>query len=389
MREYTKLLCKKIIKRKSNVILILTSLCILGIVLVLNVSMQSEFRDKLIRQIEVFDEEIKYKTNMLTAISGDSDKYSLYQASIEGNETFKKDYKDLVTFYDAKEWDAFYEKYRSIIKEETQIFENSRGDSEDTAFKSAFESYDKELAHIDYLDEHDLPYDDLNFPIAGLSFLTSMSQTALPILVLICCIYILSQVFTIDYYEHIDVSETLPMGRKKKELTKVLVGIGFSIFIYLLVLITTLVVSICISSTTGFDYPFMIQDGITKAWKAVSLLSLFPKWFALGILFYICVSLLIYLVSKLIKDEVPLFLSTICVILTLAYLPSMSSLLMPIAQYLPTTYLRLVKIVSGSIANQYSNDQITFMCGVLVLSVSIFALGIITYICMNRKQQKR
>lgn len=385
MREYACFLWKRMLKRKSNLLILLVCVGFLATILVLNYNMRSEFRYKLESKIETLDNAVRQNTNMLSEVSKDSDEYEIYQGTIQLNETFKKDYEALISLYDIAAWDLFYEKYLNVLEAESQIIKTSIGDTNTNSFDQLSNANRNQIAYIGYLYEHELAYENPDYPIFALSFITSISRVILPILVFICCVYMIAQLFTIDNFDHIDISGIFPIARRKKELTKLILGICICISIYLLMLLTMFLLSFFLTFHTGLEYPILIQEGISD-WSTVGLLVLFPKWFILGIVFYLCTCVSTYLVSKIIKEETPLFFSMLCVSISLAYLPSIAGMLMPIAHYLPTTYLKFVDVVSGTLANTYGNAQITCSSGMLVLSIFLL-LELMAIGFLNRKKR--
>lgn len=385
MKDYACFLWKRIRKRKSNLFVVLISVGILGAVLVLNFNMRSEFRDRLEGEIESFgNAQIEY-AELLLEVPEDSLEYELYQASIETNKDFQEAYEKLLELYDARAWDDFYKTYKSVLHEEAQIVMNSKGEEEDTSFVRMLDDKQADIAYITYLDAHDLTYENRGYPMYGLSFLTWISRNVLPILALICIVYILAQLFTMDQHAHINTSELLPMDHRKKEGTKLLLGMGIALFVFLFLLVTIFIFSACLTQEMGMNYPILIQDDVTKIWHAISLLSVLPQWVALGLLYYSCGSLTVYLLSKIIKQEAALFLGSLCILIGFAFLPSIAGMLMPIAHNLPTTYLKLVDVVSGTLANDYGNMQITFSSGMLVLGIFLL-LELMAVGFLNRKK---
>lgn len=368
-KDYACFLWKRIWKRKSNLLVILISVGILGAVLVLNFNMRSEFRDRLESEIESFGEAQLEYAELMLEVPEDSLEYELYQSSIEANKDFQKAYEKLLELYDAKAWDAFYEMYKSVLNEEAQIVMNSKGEEEDAAFDRMLDDKLADIAYITYLDAHDLVYENRGYPMYGLSFLTWISRNVLPILALICTVYILAQLFTMDQHAPINTSELLPMHHRKREWTKLLLGMGIAWFVFLFLLVTTFAFSACLTQEMGMNYPILIQDDVTKIWHALSLLSVLPQWVVLGLLYYLCGSLMVYLLSKVIKQEAALFLGSLCILIGFAFLPSIAGMLMPIAHNLATTYLKLVDVISGTLASDYGNTQITFSSGMLVLGI--------------------
>lgn len=355
MIEYAKFLSTRILNKKSNQYLILAAIAVLLFILVMNIRMQDTLRENLTSQIELTkDEQGEYY------------------------ETERKIYNEMITAYDNKEWSFLYEKYQEVLEERIQVNEGLINPSMDDDTLSI--GMDKRvLTYITYLNDHHLTYTDLDYPIIGLSFITFVSEYISPILILICCIFILAQVFTMDYSKSIDISNLMPMGRRKTFLVKMATGLVTSALIFTLILGIAFLFASIINFNTGINYPIIIKDTATNVWQAVPLTAFLIEWLLLGILFYAASCVFTYFLSLFIKEEGPLFFTSLCIILGIAYLPTFIPDLTKIAHCLPTTYMNFVSVSTGQLASQYGNMSISFTTGLQVLSNFIVVIFILCF----------
>lgn len=372
MLTYAKFLSKRILCRKSNIIMAVCSVLIVLVFLIMNNNTQGEFKDMLKTQIETDTKAIENTKSLLSGAAKDSKAYSLYKKDIQDNESNIEAYTHILAYVEHEDWPMVYDTYRNVLKKQISITEDTANISggNDSSLQDMSAYMKKQLTYITYLKEHNLIYENPDFPVYGLSFTTSMSQTILPVMITIFCIYISAQIFTLDYAKNMDISLLYPMKRTSVFLTKVMVSIGFSLSIYLLLSSFTFISAALYSSNAGLEYPVILQnkDGM---WSAVSTLALCKDWFLLGILYCMSLSVFTYLISLLIKEDVYLLLIVLCLVLGLAYLPSIIENLKAVAHILPTTYMNYVNVANGSISAKYFNTAVTTSTGTGILTISI------------------
>lgn len=381
MIEYAKFLVKRTLSRKSNIYLILASIIVLLFILVMNIRNQDMLVTSFTELIETNNTEIDAYSEKLSALEKNSEEYIRHENHIQFLQSNNQSYNKMIEDYNKEDWNSFYKEYKMNLQQELQITENSMSTAEnDTSFNDMTSYSHKQIQYIDYLDAHNLAYENIGFPVIGLSFITYVSGLISPILILLCCIFIITQIFTMDYAKSIDISNLFPIGRKKAFIVKTIVGIGISTLIFILILGITFLISSLINFNTGFQYPIMIQDAATNTWQAIPLTTYLKDWLLLGIVFYAGASFFTYLLSLFIKEEGPLFFTSLCIILGIAYLPMFLPEMTKIAHYLPTTYMNFVSVSTGELAMRYSNMDISFTTGIQILSLFIFVIFILSFI---------
>ena len=191
MIHYATFLSKRILHRKSNIWMMLVTMLIVIIFIVMNIRSQGETRDAFVSQINL-------ESQM------DMDNIELYSPS----------YEKLLEYYDEENWPMFYTEYDTILQGHKEVVENTItvSSGEGALLDRGLVSFiDKQIKHITYLKEHNLVYENLDFPILGVSFTTFMSYRILPVMITLYCIYILTQVFAIDYVKGADISCLFPI----------------------------------------------------------------------------------------------------------------------------------------------------------------------------------
>lgn len=378
MNEYAKFLVKRIIHRKSNLILIFGVMILISVFLVMNINSQNELQDVIVNQIKLDYELIETNQKRMIGLLKDSEEFVMYKCSIEEANLRIQSYETALNDYQEKEWINFYNSYISILEQQKQINEDTLKivGEDDLAQKGMLDYLDKQLEYIKYLKENQLDYQNLDYPIFGLSFTTSLFQIFLPVIITISCIYILIQIFMFSNLKGIDIDDVLPIGKKRIVLVKNILGVGVSLSIYMFIILFTFILATLFTHNIGFEYPILLQNQSDGTWYAVKAISLFKDWCIIGLLFYINLSLFTYILSLFLKEEGTLLLTILCFVLGLAYLPNVIEFLRGFAHILPTTYMSLVNVVIGDTALLLNNNNISTLFGILVLLICFLLQGI-------------
>lgn len=380
MIEYAKFILKRILKRKSNIVLIISVILILLCVLVLNMNTQ-RLSDNLINQKQIYEEFILDYNHKLSTVPKNSEEYETMLNERSFYETLLESNQSILNAYENEDWKTFYPLYIEELNMMNELRVNAMDESQIQEVIKGGENF-RQLAYVTYLKDHDLSYMDEEFPVFGLNFMTSVSDIIAPVLILICCVYILSQVFTLDYKKDIDLSTLLPLKRKSVFLTKFFIGIMISIIVFLTITGSAFFLASLCNFSMGFSYPFIIYT--SGVWIASSMASYVLSWLLLGTVFFIFTGAFTYVLSFIIKEDITLFITALFIILCLSYLPMLIRESVQIMQYLPTTYLNYLSITTGRYAEVYANANINFTYGLFILfsyTVLFFITGLIkTYI---------
>lgn len=388
MLNYAEYLIKKITKRKSNYIILATCMIIISLFVMTNMELTDTFKENIESQIRQNEKDIKYNQKQLSMTKEDesNEAYMMYQLNLENALEDKASNELLLKYFNHKNWDKLYETYDEILEKEKNKLSNIHvPDGSDAGIENMLNSKNKEHIYIKYLSKHHLDYEDMDSPIFGFTFLTHLSQMVLPVIITICCIYLLVQLFLSDDLKQFNIGNLLPLGKNKVFITKLMVGLGITIFTYILLSLFTFLIATILNFNSGLEYPVMIQKAGSETWYIVKSTTIFKDWFILGLLYFINVCLFICVLSLFIKDDGALFLVGVCVILGFAYLPNIVPNLTRYAHLYPTTYLNYVGVITNSISNKYQNIKISMNTGLSVLTISMSIQFIICFILNNTK----
>lgn len=366
MLDYIRFISLRLIKRKSNLYLMVLMLLIICALHIMNNQNQNMFYQILCDEMKT-SEDMKDKYN--AEVKNNPSNKHLQQTLLHLDEELKI-YQDTLSAYNDNDWNTVYDNYIDLLETRLDVAEISQLDDE------AKVATKKSLEYFKYLNKNKLVYENLEYPIYGVSFTTFIARLVLPILVIIYLSYVGSQIVTFDMYKHLDISVLLPMGKMKRTLSKCILLTGLSIMVYLGLILFSFIFSSLMTLNLGLDYPIMIKNG---NWMVISSLKLFPSWFGLGLLSVINLALFTYLLSRVIKDAGLLMVCIIGIVFCFMYLPSMLGLLNPFLHFVPTTYFKFVEVVTNGLGNK----NISIQTGYIVLSMSMLIQAIL--ITMNTK----
>lgn len=378
--SYIKFISKRVFYRKSNIILILLTIGISSIFLFMNLGNQSLLKKTMEQQIVTNNESIETNAAQLSKYQKDSEEYGINKQQIEELQSENEEYKELLINIENENWAEVYNTYPKILEKYKEI--SAQSNVEDIA-----QNQQNQITFFMYLKEHDLKYENPEFPIYGLSFITSLAKIILPIIITACCIYLLSQFYTLEYVKGLDISILYPFNRRKTFITKIVLGIVFSVAMYCVILLSIFLIATLFTGNAGLQQPIMMQNA-KGVWYAVSMISMFKEWFMIGILFSVNLSIFMYILSYFIREDMFVLIVALLLILGLAYLPTFVGGIAQYSHLLPTTYMNSVSVADGSLAQQYSDLNITVSSGMQILSVSII-IQVIGCVILNNSHKIR
>lgn len=392
MLEYAKFLCKRILRIKSNMIMVISIMVIVAVCFVMNIKTQERFPEMLKSQIHTDMEQMDLYQSKLKNAPQNSEEYESYVATIQYAQTSIKIYQQLLDDVHHGNWSKVYSEYSDVLESRIALLKNNMSEENEEADKDEISNSFQQLTYIRYLKEHHLDYEEQDFPIYGLSFTTSIAQFILPPLITIACVYLLAQLFTMDYAKNLDISTLYPLSRGKILSTKLLIGMGISILIFTLIVLFSFLLATLFNLNAGWQYPILMREQSTGLWGTITTFTLLKEWLPLGILFCVCLTLFTYIVSLFIREDVYLLLLVLGIVLGISYMPMLIGEMKAIAHILPTTYMNFVNVAKGSVAKQYMNADITTTTGMRVLGISIliqFVICVLYTVIGQPKKKKR
>ncbi|MBW1606318.1 hypothetical protein [Lactobacillus sp. Sy-1] len=209
-----------------------------------------------------------------------------------------------------------------------------------------------------------------NYPTHNLTFTNWINNVLMPISISILMIFVLGRLFTSKFYGSINKSKLIPINSNKESILEIIIGgIGFSLY-YLIVNLFNFIISSVIVGATRLDYPFFTN--VNGIMKYVPTISIFGKALFLQVLIIFFMTSFIYLISLICKKTLSTIITSIALIIILSASTHIFNFLKAIAEFLPTTYIDNIGIISGN--SLHLSNRIGLTDGVIVLLISILVI---------------
>ena len=381
---YIDFLIKKILKRKQNVIMVFICFFVIVFIYVMNINSQKILRDSLASQIKMSEKAINDKTKIMESNDVDDSSIQSLQKEIDEINTTKKRYRDLIKYYENKEWDKFYDSYLNELNSQKKVIQQTQEISEKDTNKNEYlemiEATDKQMNIINHYRKNNLNYENSDYPIYGITFTLYLFKTVFPILLTAVSIYLLSQVFTFDYVENMDRSKLLSLTPIEKTVSKIIAGCIIVLGIFTICTLISVLIATFVTKNIGNDYPIMVLvDNHLTCKKAITV---FVKVMCMYIFYMIFIILLSYIMSLLIRDSLTLLLILLCMTIGCAYLPNILSVIKPFSHLFPFIYVNALLVIDGSLTKTFMNPNMYFNFGMLVLITGMIVLIVLIIVLL-------
>lgn len=381
---YIDFLIKKILKRKQNVIMVFICFFVIVFIYVMNINSQKILRDSLASQIKMSEKAINDKTKIMESNDVDDSSIQSLQKEIDEINTTKKRYRDLIKYYENKEWDKFYDSYLNELNSQKKVIQQTQEISEKDTNKNEYlemiEATDKQMNIINHYRKNNLNYENSDYPIYGITFTLYLFKTVFPILLTAVSIYLLSQVFTFDYVENMDRSKLLSLTPIEKTVSKIIAGCIIVLGIFTICTLISVLIATFVTKNIGNDYPIMVL--VDNHLTCIKAITVFVKVMCMNIFYMIFIILLSYIMSLLIRDSLTLLLILLCMTIGCAYLPNILSVIKPFSHLFPFIYVNALLVIDGSLTKTFMNPNMYFNFGMLVLITGMIVLIVLIIVLL-------
>lgn len=314
-----------------------------------------------------------------------------YSSKSERAKIFKQDIQDakkllnsntkLVKNIKHKKWKSVYKAQLAANYKVKKVQGNDINSDE----KNGIE---QNIKLFNYLIKNPMAYES-DAPVTGIQFLLDLNQKYLPFLYSLIIIFILALLYTDNYKNKMDIANLIPFSHSQLLLTNLLSGfiITASIFFFLNLLL--FVGSSIIFGSGNVDYPYLTYYFINGHFLIKYIPSIKIFWPTIGLLILDSIFIVSFtlLVAKIVKEKFPTLLLVILLVPGISLATVVIEPIQRISQWLPTTYLNAVNIVSGQYAHQVMNKNINFNSGICTLSLSIL-LTIALILVLGKSKNK-
>lgn len=382
---YIDFLIKKILKRKQNVIMVFICFFVIVFIYVMNVNSQKILRDSLASQIKMSEKAINDKTKIMKSNDVDDSSIQSLQKEIDEINTTKKRYRDLIKYYENKEWDKFYDSYLNELNSQKKVIHQTQKISEKDTNKNEYlemiEATDKQINIINHYRKNNLNYENSDYPIYGITFTLYLFKTVFPILLTAVSIYLLSQVFTFDYVENMDRSKLLSLTPIEKTVSKIIAGCIIVLGIFTICTLISVLIATFVTKNIGNDYPIMVL--VDNHLTCIKAITVFVKVMCMNIFYMIFIILLSYIMSLFVRDSLTLLLILLCMTIGCAYLPNILSVIKPFSHLFPFIYVNALLVIDGSLTKTFMNPNMYFNFGMMVLITGMIVLIVLIIVLLT------
>lgn len=364
---YLKFQLKGILKNKFNYIPLILSISLILICLFSNAANYDKtgLKANLTTTIQENRERIsKGKHDLENETNSEASVINIKEI-IEMNQQQLQQAEEVINQMDLGNWQSVYGKLLKINSENKQIVENSKD-----GYLDIQQALENEGMFYQYLKKANIPYQDPDFPTKGLTFMMWSMNNLLPLLVVISIIYLLTQVYSGQFYERINKSSLLPYTKSNAIKQNLLLGIGLGFSVFFLYLIISLVISSAIFGIGSSEYPVLSYAVSSDKFYYQNMQSLYLPTIILFLSSLVFCILLVYWLNDVLRNQLTALFISLLLILSQMLLIHVIQPMSQIAHLLPTTYLNSLTTTTGMLGKSLSNPQINFITG---LQVTVFS----------------
>lgn len=372
MKDISLFLLKKVFKSRLNWIILLLFVSGLGVTFYFNsqtansVSLESELETRLVKDERVINE---YEEKLSQISDTNSEEYQTAKINLESEKNLLTQKKEILALLREGRWkEAYYLQWQAEEKSYEIVSKQPTSSSD---LKMAV---DRERKTYQALYPLNIKAHNLVYPTHGIDQIVWILELIIPSLFVVAIIFMLTQLFTERYQNHLDTAHLYPFSKVKFAISSLGVGVGYVTVLFIGISGFSFLVG---SLTSGFgqlDYPYPIYSLVNQEVTIGKIQDvLFPGLF-LAFLAFIVIVEVVYLITYFFKQKMPvLFLSLIGIVGLLFGIQTIQPL-QKIAHLIPFTYLRSVEILSGRLPKQIDNVNLNWSMGMVLLPCLIILL---------------
>lgn len=380
-----KLNLKQILKRKTNLVVVLIVATILSFFFVsgvIRLDMEvNEQNSSYKSEITTLKKDIDTLSHMLKT-SADQDEIDMLDSDLVTAKEKMQLLKERKAAFESQDWKRYYscqEKLNEIL------IKASKYDSNKYFYDDQLnEALSMNQAYFQYKQINDPTLDSRFASAQGISFFVTSLDKYLFVLVLCILVFIGSKLFGSKIKNGFDIDALVPITSFKHYLCSIMPMVICGIVIFISLFIFVCIISLFTYGIGSFSSPVAIFDlkGFLSYVPFSSVVFEFVCLGLLGILFVVNIS---YLIIRICKKNTNGFIVSLMVLIVPTVLITQLVPLYGIAQYIPFTYLNVVKVVTKEMSFLLNNAMINTFNGILVLSLSNILL--IVYLIMNKRNR--
>ena len=372
MKDVSLFLLKKVFKSRLNWIILALFVSGLGVTFYFNsqtansVSLESELETRLVKDERVINE---YEEKLSQISDTGSEEYQFAKENLDSQKNLLTQKTEILALLKEGRWkEAYYLQWQDVEKS-YEILSKAPTTSSDLKM-----AVDRQRKIYQALYPLNIKAHTLEFPTHGIDQIVWILEAIIPTLFVIAIIFMLTQLFTERYQNHLDTAQLYPFSKVTFAMSSLGVGVGYVSVLFIGICGFSFLVGSLISGFGQLDYPYPIYSLVNQEVTIGKIQDvLFPS-LLLAFLAFIVIVEVIYLIAYFFKQKMPvLFLSLIGIVGLLFGIQTIQPL-QKIAHLIPFTYLRSVEILSGRLPKQIDNVNLNWSMGMFLLPCLIILL---------------
>ena len=372
MKDVSLFLLKKVFKSRLNWIILALFVSGLGVTFYFNsqtansVSLESELETRLVKDERVINE---YEEKLSQISDTSSEEYQFAKENLDSQKNLLTQKTEILALLKEGRWkEAYYLQWQDVEKSYEIL------SKELTASSDLKMAVDRERKTYQALYPLNIKAHNLVYPTYGIDQIVWILEAIIPSLFVVAIIFMLTQLFTERYQNHLDTAQLYPFSKVAFAMSSLGVGVGYVTVLFIGISGFSFLAGSMISGFGQLDYPYPIYSLVNQEVIIGKIQDvLFPGLF-LAFLAFIVIVEVVYLIAYFFKQKMPvLFLSLIGIVGLLFGIQTIQPL-QRIAHLIPFTYLRSVEILSGSLPKQIDNVNLNWGMGLVLLPCLIILL---------------
>ncbi|GAA0291356.1 ABC-type transport system involved in multi-copper enzyme maturation permease subunit [Gracilibacillus halotolerans] len=384
--SYFKLLFKKTLKTPTNIYLIV--FLIIGIVGLYLLNLQASNFYSYMGQVKAHNQSILEIEEYYENILADNMEYSA-----EDTQNFKEGLQDtlqqkewnkyILHFAEQEHWSEALTYSLKIIDGHLDVHEKNGGDLFPEDHVLALE---REYLLFEQLASLNTEPDMEGYERLGFNYVFRVMDSLFPTLFVLIVTVFITETFVNSYKNGLNIPLLLPNSYKKTIFIKIVFSVLASTLIYVMSLLVSFGLASMISGTGHFQYPVILYS--SDLFSTAPIWLILFKTFFLHTLGILNVVLMISLISFLVKNRMITLLITIILIIGSSMVVRSLDMLHSILHLNPFTYFSGADVVTNLLAYETGNSNISFLNGVISLSVlAVILLAVV--LLTTRYEEKR
>ena len=372
MKDISLFLLKKVFKSRLNWIILALFVSGLGVTFYFNsqtansVSLESELETRLVKDERVINE---YEEKLSQISDTNSEEYQIAKINLESEKNLLTQKKEILALLREGRWkEAYYLQWQAEEKSYEIVLKQPTSSSDLTM------AVDRERKTYQALYPLNIKAHNLVYPTHGIDQIVWILELIIPSLFVVAIIFMLTQLFSERYQNHLDTAHLYPFSKVKFTISSLGVGVGYVTVLFIGISGFSFLVG---SLTSGFgqlDYPYPIYSLVNQEVTIGKIKDVLFPGLLLAFLAFIVIVEVVYLIAYFFKQKMPvLFLSLIGIVGLLFGIQTIQPL-QKIAHLIPFTYLRSVEILSGRLPKQIDNVNLNWSMGMVLLPCLIILL---------------